>query len=794
MFRNYFKIAWRSLLKFKGYSMLNIGGLAIGMSASFLLILYIIFEFSYDNFHSKTERLYRVVTDITTPSGEHENTSVDWNILSELQSELPQIEDHTRVLNTKLDIQINSENFHEKKVIAADATFFNLFDFNLIQGDPTTALTAPLSIVLSETTAKKYFGDKDPLGKPLKIMNGEYIAQVTGVVKDFPENTLIKGDMILSISTYTEVIDPSLKDSWAEFSNYGYVLLNKDASPEILEEKIKTYNEKAHGDQMKETKLKLVYRLEPLKDVYLFSNQGSDAAKINNVYSFVLIAFFIILIAAINFINLTTARSTERAKEVGIRKAIGAQKVQLAIQFLSEMVIICSLAFILSAGLTMVALPYFNELAGKVIASTIFTKPLYLLSLFGIAMGIALIAGSYPAWVLSSFKSINVLKGKFSRSSKGTWFRKSLVISQFTISVLLIIGTIIIYKQTNFMRTKDLGFRKEQLLILETGGSTGQDRLKSALTKNPNILSMSTGSGVPRGGGNMEAILSTVENKEGLNQSLALKRYHVDEHYIPQLGLELVAGRNFLEQLASDSTMAVILNEKATQLLGFTNPKNAIGKNFDQGDKKGQIIGVVRDFHFTSLQKEIRPLSIVMGSTQNQLLNLKVNTKNLKKTINTIETYWEKYLPNKTFDYYFLDEFFDRQYRSEEHFGKLFLIFTMLAIFIASLGLLGLASYSIIQRRREIGIRKILGASVLGILNLISVDFLKLVLISICIASPIAWYFMHNWLENFAYRINIEWWIFAVAGLVTLFIALLTVSFQAIKAAIANPVKSLRTE
>ncbi|MBZ9629720.1 ABC transporter permease [Salegentibacter sp. LM13S] len=794
MIRNYFKIAWRHLWKFKAYAALNIGGLAIGMSAGFLLLLYIIFEFSYDNFHSKSDRLYRVVTDITTPSGEHENTSVDWNILSELQSELPQIEDYTRVQNTDLDVRVNSETYQENEVIAADASLFNLFDFKLVQGDPATALTAPLSIILSENTAKKYFGAKNPLGRVLKIMDGKYNAKVTGVVKDFPENTLIKGDMILSLSTYTEVIDPSLKDSWAEFSNYGYVLLNQDASPEILEEKIKKYNEEAHGDIMNKTQLKLVYRLEPLKDVYLFSNQGNVNGKISNVYTFGIVAVFIILIAAINFINLTTARSTERAKEVGIRKVIGAQKRQLTFQFLSESMIICFFAFIFSIGLTALVLPYFNELAGKVVASTIFDQPSNLLILFGIAMGIALIAGSYPAWVLSSFKTTYVLKGKFSRSSKGTWLRKGLVISQFTISVLLIIGTIIIYKQTNFMRAKDLGFNKEQLLVLETGVGTGQDRLKSALAENPNILSMSTSSGVPGGGGKKEAILSTVENKKGHNQSLALIRNHVDVHYIPQLDLKLVAGRNFSNELASDSTTALIINEKTTQMLGYANPKNAIGKKFDQGDRKGQIIGVVRDFHFTSLQKEIRALSIVMGGNQNQLLNLKVNTENLQETISTIETYWERYIPKKTFDYYFLDEFFDRQYRSEEQFGTLFLIFTILALFIASLGLLGLASYSIMQRRREIGIRKIMGASVLSILNLVSADFLKLILISISIASPIAWYFTYNWLQDFAYRISIEWWVFVTAGLVTLFISLLIVSFQVIKAAIANPIKSLRTE
>ncbi|WP_282018446.1 ABC transporter permease [Salegentibacter mishustinae] len=795
MIKNYFKIAWRNLLKFKGYSMLNIGGLAIGMSACFLLVLYINFEFSYDDFHSKKDRLYRVVTDITTPSGEHENTTVDWNILKELQAELPEIEDHTRVLNTELDIQINSENYQENNVIAADSTFFNLFDFKLIQGHPKTALNAPLSIILTKSTAKKYFDNEQAVGKSFSIMNGKYNVKVTGIINDFPENTIVKGDMILSMSTFTRILDPSLQNSWAEFGNSGYLLLQENSNPTIIEEKIKLYNEKAHGELMEETGLKLVYRLELLKDVHLFSHQGNNgAASITKVYIFGIIAFFIILIASINFINLTTARSTERAKEVGIRKVIGAQKGQLTLQFLIETIIICLCAFIISIGLTTIGLPYFNELAGKEVTDTIIDKPIYLLSLLAIAICVGLIAGAYPAFALSSFNSINVLKGKFSRSSKGIWLRKGLVISQFAISVFLIIGTIIIYKQTNFMRNKDLGFSKEQLLILETGVGNGQDRLRSALIEHPNIVSISTSSGVPGGGGSKEAILSTLENEGGHNQSLALIRNHVDARFIPQFGLKLVAGRNFSKQLASDSTKAVILNEKAIQILGYANPKNAIGKNFDQGDKKGQIIGVLKDFHFRSLQHEIRPLSIVMGGSKNHLLTLKVTTKNIPKTLKTIENYWNQYLPNKPFDYYFLDEFFDHQYRSEEHFNKLLLIFTILAIFISILGLLGLSSYNIIQRRSEIGVRKVMGASVFDILKNISADFLKLIAISILIATPIAWYFMHQWLQDFAYRTNIDWWIFLISSIIVLSIALLTISFQAIKTAIANPIKNLKTE
>lgn len=795
MIRNYFKIAFRNIWRHKGYSAMNIGGLAIGMTAGFLILLYIGFELSYDGFHVKADRLYRVVTDIKTPSDQFETPVVDWNILSELQTEFPEIEANTLVMGTGLDVQINNENYAESTVLAAGKSFFEMFDFKLVQGDPATALLAPLSVVLSETIARKYFGDQDAMGKSIKIRDGKYTAKVTGIMEDIPENTLLNGDLVLSISSYTEIFDPSIKEGWANFENFGFVLLNENVEEDVLEDKIKTYNEKAHGAQMKEINLTLVYHFEPIEDIYLYSNRGG-AGQIKNVYVFSLVALFILLIAAINFINLTTARSVERAKEVGIRKVMGAQKGQLAFQFLSESVTICLIAFVISVGLSLLALPYFNDLAGKVVATSIFEKPHYLLGLFGIALGVAFIAGSYPALVLSSFKPVKVLKGKFSSSSKGTLLRKGLVVSQFTISVILIIGTIIIYNQMNFMRDQDLGFAKEQILTLDMGGvGVGvQDLMKSALSTNPNILSMSTGSAVPGGGGNNQTALSVLENAQGQDQSLTLERYTVDDQYIPQFDIKLMAGRNFSAQFASDSTQAMILNEKAIKLLGFANPEDAIGKNFEQWGREGQIIGVVKDFHIASLQEEILPLSIVSSVSDNRLLNLKVSGSSLKETLSGIEKYWDQYLPNKSFDYYFLDEFFDRQYRSEERFGKLFLYFALLAIFISCLGLLGLASYSTLQRHREIGIRKILGASAFGIVNLLSVDFLKLVVISIGIASPIAWYLMHNWLQDFAYRISIGWSVFAIAGGAALGIALLTVSFQAIKAAIANPVKSLRTE
>lgn len=793
MIRNYFKIAFRNLWRHKGYSAINIGGLAVGMTAGFLLLLYIGYEMSYESFHTNKDQLYRVVTDIKTPSDTYEISSVDWNILNEITTEFPEIANNTRLYDTEFDVNLDGNNYRESKVLGVDESFFQIFDYELLQGNPVDALKAPFSLVISETVSKKYFGEENALGKTLKIMDGSRVATVTGVMRDNPKNTQITSDILISISTYTEVLDPELKESWANFSNRGFVLLNENTDPKALETKIGAYNERVHGEIMKEVELHLTYFLEPIEDIYLYSKRGSSPA-IGNVYIFLIVAIFILLIAAINFINLTTARSVERAKEVGMRKVLGAQKNQLSIQFLSESIVICLFAFVLAIVLTWIALPYFNTLAGKEIATSIWDTPTYPLGLFGIALLIALFAGSYPALVLASFKPIQVLKGKFSSSSNGSRLRKGLVISQFTISVVMIVSTIIVYNQINYMRSQDLGFDMSQVLIIETDNSAQQRRMIDELSNQPNIISISTAATVPGGGGDNSSALSKIVNQQGDEQTLTIERYRIDDDYINQFNLKLVAGRNFSRNLASDSLNAMIINEKALSLLGYSDPEEIIGKNFEQWGRNGQIIGVVKNFHLTSLKEEIAPLSMVYSSTGNSLLNLKIASEDVSTTLALIENSFKKAFPNKTFNYEFINELFHEQYKAEELFGTLFLSFALLAIFISCLGLLGLASYSTLQRRREIGIRKILGASSIGIVNLLSKDFLKLVGISILIASPIAWYFMDKWLQDFAYRMNISWWVFALSGGLAIGIAFLTVSFQAIKAAIANPVKSLRTE
>lgn len=792
MFKNYVKIAFRNLWKHKGYSALNIAGLAIGMAAGFLLLMYLSFKNSYDDFHPFADRTYRVVTNIKTPSDNYETPVVDWNQLNELEAEFPEIEYQTLVLGESTDMKVRNENYRED-FLAANEHFFDIFGFKLLQGNAATALKEPMSIVLTEETAKRYFPDGDAMGKSIMFMNGNHETTVTGIMQNFPENSMLEGELVISNSSYFEVIDPELKESWANFSNLGFIVLAQGTDPKSFESKIAAYNKRVHGAQMEGSGLTLEYLLEPIKDVHLFSNRG-QSAQINNVYIFGIVALFIILIAAINFINLTTARSVERAKEVGIRKVVGAQKNQLAFQFLSESAVVCIISFLLSTGLIILALPYFNQMAGVVVANSILANPEYILGLFGIAILIALTAGIYPALVLSSFVPIKVLKGRFSNSTGGSGLRKALVIGQFTISLVMIISTMIVYNQTDFMRNQNLGFDKEQLLVIETDQSEKTDLLVQKLSSNSSIKSISTSSTVPGGGGDQSEALSTIVNAQGQEQTLTLTRYLINDQYIDQLRMKIIAGRNFSKQFATDSTRAMIINQKTVDLLGFATAQDAIGKSFDQWGRQGTIVGVIADFHLDSLQEEIVPLSFLYQERNNLLINLKIDGKDAKSVLTMVESAFNEVFSDKYFDYFFLDDSFDEQYESEDQFAKLFLNFAILAIFISCLGLLGLASYSTLQRKREIGIRKVLGASAVGIVNLISINFLKLVGIAILISVPISWFFMNEWLSDFAYRIDISIWVFVIAGLTAMTIAVLTVAGQAIRAAVANPVDSIKTD
>ena len=793
MFENYFKIAFRNLWKHKVFSFINIMGLTVGMTACFLIFLYVRFELSYDNMHGKADRIYRLVSDIKTPSDLIHASGPAWAVPPNTKHDFPEVEEFVRVSGNSFLVRKGNIKFQEEKSVLADSAFFKVFDFPMVRGNRETALSAPLSLVLTESTAKKYFGKQDAMGQTLLLTGDAIPAKVTAVIKDIPENSQIQADMIVSMSTLTGKWDTTLDKQWGNYGSSAFLLLKPGADPKSLEKKFPAFLERRNGDEMEKLQMYPTLFLEPLRDVYLHSTRdGAKTANIKNVYIFSLIAIFILLIACINFINLTTARSTERAKEVGIRKVVGAIKNQLAKQFIGESVIVCVLAFIFTFFLAMLLIPPFNQLAGKTITTGVFDHPGYLALLFGAAVTIGLLAGFYPALVLSSFQPITVLKGKFSSGAKGIFLRKGLVILQFSISIVLITGTLIVYQQMNYMRNQNLGFDKEQMVVIESNGDPAKEAFRQSLTTIPSVKSVALSSSVP-GGGNPGAY-SEVENQKGDMQIANLELYFVDFDYIPNYSMKMVAGRAFSRDFKTDTTQAMVLNESAVKLLGYASPGDAVGKRFRQWGREGKIIGVMKDFHFRSLQQEIKPLSMRIEPNGCHLISANITGNNVPATLAAIEEKWKTLIPNRPFNYFFLDEFFDRQYRSEQRFGNLFLNFAILAIFISCLGLLGLASYSTYQRTREIGIRKVMGASVSGIVHLLSKEFLALLFIAFVIASPIAWLVMHRWLEDFSYRIGIHWWIFMISGTIAFVVAIFTVSFQAIRAALANPVISLRTE
>ena len=794
MIKNNIKIAFRSLLRHKAFSFINILGLAVGISACFLIYLYVTFETSYDNFHSKADRIYRVISDVKTPTETIKSSYITSPVAPNLKKDFPEIEDAVRIAPDGFLVKKGNVKFQESKSVLADSTLFNVFDFPLIAGNKKTALIEPMSVVISQTAAKKYFGNTNPMGQEVQLTGAAINAKITGVMKDIPKNSQIEADMIVSVSSWKPIYGQPISDSeWTNHTNYTYILVKPNTNVKALEAKFPAFQEFHHGAEAKKLQMQDYLSLEPLRDVYLKSKRdGFITGNINNVYIFSAIAVFILLIACVNFINLTTARSAERAKEVGIRKVVGAVRFQLARQFISESIIICLIAFVLSIVLSVIALPLFNQLAGKEISNSIFNNPLHIVSLFVLSIFIGLIAGFYPSLVLSSFKPVSVLKGRFSTGTRGLILRKSLVVFQFTISIVLIAATIIVYRQLNYMRSQSLGFSKEQTVIINTNFDKSKDAFKQSLSSIPGVVSSTFSSHVPGGGSN--SAYSEVENKKGEMQKSNLDLYFVDFDYVKQYDLKLAAGRTFSKDFPTDSTQAMVINEAASKMLGYSTPQEAVGRKFDQWGRKGQIIGVLKDFHYKSLQQNIPPLVMRFEPWGLGMISIKVAASNLPQTLKAIGDKWGQMIPNRPFEYNFLDEFFDRQYRAEDHFGNLFFNFAVLAIFISCLGLLGLSSYSTMQRTKEIGIRKVLGANVSSIVNLLSIEFIKLVLIALVIAAPIAWFGMDKWLRDFAYRTNISWWIFGLAGLVSVLIAFSTISFQAIKAAMANPVKSLRTE
>ncbi len=801
MFKNYFKTAWRNIRKNKLFSAINILGLSIGIATCFIIMLYVQDELSYDRFNVKAERTYRVAFKANMNGGKILEGNVMPPVAAALKNDYPEVEEATRLnLNGDTKITYNNKTFKESKLVIVDSNFFSVFTLPFIQGDAKTALMEPHTIVLTKDMVHKYFNTEDPIGKLLKIDNELF--KVTGVIDNIPANCHFHFDFFVSLSNLPYARDPS----WLSSGMFTYIVLKKGYDYKKLEAKFPNMVEKYMGPQIQQqmglslaqfrTKgNELGFILQPLTSIHLYSDTNFELEPGGNasyVYIFGGIAIFMLIVACINFINLSTASASKRAKEVGVRKVAGSGKLQLISQFLSESMLITLFALIIALALVQVALPAFNTISGKQLSFDV--KPILAFIALGLLVGI--IAGIYPAFYLSSFKPIAVLKGKLTGNNKSFGLRSSLVVFQFFISVGLIISTIVVYQQMKFIQNKKLGYDKEQILTLPNSYVLGKNEqvYKQQMLKDPRIVNATASYYKPAGPTNNNNAMAYPEGHD--DQAMKTVEYHIDEQYIPTLGMQMAAGRNFSPAFATDS-LGMIINESAEKAFGW-GTMNAIGKtvirvNSDKGTNVPfHVVGVVKDFNFKSLHEPITPLLMTLEPEGG--LIFKIKTTDVSGLLSTMKKQWNAFNTDEPFTYSFMDDLFNKTYSAEQKTGTILNIFSVLIIFVACLGLFGLATYTAEQRTKEIGIRKVLGASVTQVTQMLSKEFLKLVLIASLIAFPAAWWAMNKWLQSFAYRINISWWVFVVAGVSALLIALITVSFQAIKAAIANPVKSLRTE
>ena len=811
MIRNYLKIAFRNLMKYKFISFINLFGLTIGLTCCFLILTYILHELSYDKFQPNADRVYRVTRTFNNP--QTGAVSLTLSTISPpfgplLQNDFKEIEEMTRTLsNGTTATRYNDKMFNEQNVFIADDKLFDFFDAKTLEGNPKNALSDPYSVMLTDAIAKKYFGNEDPMNRIIKISpNGSYLNfKVTGIYKPFSSNTHFHPDMLLSFSTLNDTLvygAQNLRTNWGNNSFFTYIRLPQNYDPKKLEAQFPTFLDRNMIGEFTTTKPSKAtsIALQKLTDIHLRSHTDYEAEEngdIKRVWIFSAIALFILLIACINYMNLSTARSTLRAREIGIRKVSGAQRGEIITQFLSESVLISWIAMFFAFALTVLVLPWLNELSGQQLSVNILLKWQIIIPVLIVPFLIGIISGIYPALFMSSFKPVKVLKGFFKVGGGNISFRKVLVTVQFAISIILIICTAIVFTQMRFMQNKSLGFDKEHIITLPYTPDLNDkfQAFRTELLSNSNIKNAGRSSRIPTG-----RLLDEMGTKMSSGDTLApvmtdIKFVTSDYDFVPTYGVKVLAGRGFSRDFGTD-TSSFIINEAAAKILGFKNYNDAVGKNFGYGNITGRLVGVINDFHFESMHQKIVPLVLFKPQSPNFYgrISIKVSGNNISSALAHIENTWKKFLPETPYQYTFLDENFEKLYKEEDKQKTILTIFAFLAIFIACLGLFGLSAFAITQRIKEIGIRKVLGASVSSIVKLLSKDFLILVAVSAVFAFPVAWYAMNNWLQDFAYRINIPWWIFIAALIIAALIALFTISFQAIKAAIANPVKSLRTE
>jgi ABC-type antimicrobial peptide transport system permease subunit len=791
MFLNYLKVTWRNIKRYKGYSSINIIGLAVGLACCILILLWVQDELSYDRFHANADDLYRAVTEYHKTEPATHYWPVCAPLAPALKEDYPEIIKATRFTRLRRGqlVKYGEKSLLETQICLTDPDFFEMFTFPLLQGDPVRALSNPNSLVMTEEMATKYFDSEDPLGKTLNI-NNEYDFTVTGIMKNVPHNSHLKFDFLVPFIRIEDFEQNwAVLDNWTLSGYATYVQLQKNTSLQELNHKIKDYIPK-HASESKD----LLY-LQRLKDIHLYSSHiqfGIEGqGNIKYVYVFSVVALFILIIACINFMNLATARSSNRAKEVGLRKVVGARRPQLMGQFFCESVLMASLSLILAVVLVELFLPAFRNLSGKPLDSGFSSNINILLAIVVMTLITGFLSGTYPALFLSSLRPVKVLKGRLKTEGRGYLFRKILVVSQFSLSILLIICTVLVSNQVDYMKNRKLGLDKEQVVYFPIRSELVEkyDPLKIELLKSTGIRNVAASSNIPTYGVILTLDYITWEGKDPEDIKV-LNATSTGYDFIETLNMEMIEGRSFSEEYPSDEN-AVVINETARKRIGMEDP---VGKRLMLRDIELQIIGIVKDYHFRSLHSEIEPLLLINDPSLYRYILIKLDSGNIPSTLANIESTWKTFFPDTPFEYHFLDEAYGKLYRTEQRMSTLFNYFTGLAIFISCLGLFGLASFMAEKRTKEIGIRKILGASVSGVVILLNKEFIKWVLIANIVAWPVAYYAMFKWLQGFAYRTNMEVWSFALAALAAFAIAVVTVSFQSIKAASANPADSLRYE
>ncbi len=798
MLSNYLVTAWRNIKNHKGYAFINLSGLAIGMACCLLILLFVQDELSFDRYHDKADRIHRVIIDAEVAGTMSHIALCPFAAPPAFAQEIPEVESFTRILRIgrRQAIKYQDRTFEESGIFLADDSFFGVFSHPFASGTADRALEAPGSVVITEATAKRLFGTEDPLGKTVTFAPVGDL-HVTGVIRDVPRNSHFTFNYVISFNSLSEEQRKGI-EQWLSIQGWAYLLLREGADPALVQAKFPAIVETHTGENARKYGISMAYFLQKMTDIHLKSKLQGEIAPtgdITYVYVFSAIALFILLIACINFMNLSTARSSNRAREVGLRKVFGSFRKNLIGQFLAESILMSLAALLLALALSALALPVFNNFSGKELATAaLFRTPIVAGMLLLVAFT-GLMAGSYPAFFLSGFQPISVFRGVLSRGARSSAFRKVLVVFQFAVSVALIIGTGIVLNQIEYMKNKNLGFDKEQVLVAlvqtpETAKS--HQSIKAEMLRNPNVQDVSFSSGVPGRVGELRLMIP-----EGRSQSetFPMNVLRCDHDFLRTFGMELLAGRDFSTDFSTDAAGAYIVNETAARKFGWSADE-AVGKKLEFAEgRPGTIIGVARDFHFQPVQFAIEPLALMLEEEALAFASMKIDTRNVPGTIDFIKNKWKEFEPGREFNYFFVDEDFAARYAAEERLSDILKSFALLAIFIACLGLFGLASYTAEQRTREIGIRKVLGASVDSIVIHLSKEFVKWVVVANVLAWPAAFFLMRNlWLSNFPYRAELTVWTFLLAGAASVIIALLTVSFQVVRASLANPADSIRYE